>query len=54
MDKMILIITLRKDVTDKASAKALVEMVKGRLTDYPQVTITSHTTEHFDLPENTP
>lgn len=51
---MILIVTLRRDVPDKATAKTIVQIVKDKLTDHPEVVITSHTTDHFDLPEDTP
>jgi hypothetical protein len=54
MDKMILVITLRRDVPDKDTAKTMVEIVQTKLADHPEVTITSHTTDHFDLPEDTP
>lgn len=54
MDKMTLIITLRRDVPDKATAKTIVEIVKTKLVDHPEVSVTSHTTDRFDLPELTP
>jgi hypothetical protein len=51
MDKMILVVTLRTDVPDKLTAHNIVAIVKQKLADHPEVTITSHTTDHFDLPE---
>lgn len=51
MDRMILVMTLRRDVPDKATAKNIVQIVKDKLSDHPEVSITSHTTDHFDLPE---
>lgn len=51
MDKMTLVITLRRDVPDKSTAKNIVQLVKGWMESHPEVTITSHTTDHFDLPE---
>ncbi len=48
-DKMFLIVTLRREVPNKESAKAMVEIIKNKLTDYPTVTITSHITDHLDI-----
>jgi len=50
-DKMFLIITLRREVPDKDVAKNLVDVVKAKLADHPEVKITSHTTEHLDIEE---
>ena len=50
-DKMFLIGTLRREVPDKVTAKALVELVKSKLSDYPAIKVTAHTTDHFDIPE---
>lgn len=52
MDKMTLVITLRADVPDKTTAKNYVQIVKNKLADHPEVTVTSHTTDHFDLVED--
>jgi len=50
-DKMFLIVTLRREVPDKASAKTMVEIVKTKLADQPEVKVSSHTIDHFDVPE---
>ncbi|MCK5617001.1 hypothetical protein KAR91_84850 [Candidatus Pacearchaeota archaeon] len=50
-DKMFLVVTLRKEVPDKATAKTIVQVVKDKLSDHPDVKVTSHTTDHFDIPE---
>ena len=50
-DKMILIVTLRKEVPDKDTAKAIVALLKNKLSDHPDVEVTSHTTDRFDIPE---
>lgn len=51
---MFLVITLRREVPDKATAKNIVQIVKTKLADHPEVTITSHTTDHYDLEEHLP
>lgn len=50
-DKMFLIVTLRKEVPDKFAAKDIVTIVKTKLADHPDVTITAHTTDHFGFEE---
>jgi hypothetical protein len=50
-DKMYLIVTLRKEVLNKVSAKTMVEVVKNKLIDHPEINITAHTTDHFDMKE---
>lgn len=54
MDKMYLIISLRKEVPDREAGKAIYETVKQRMDDRPDVTITGHVTNHFDLEEPEP
>lgn len=51
MDKMNLIITLRKEVADRDEGHAIYELVKQRLADRPDVIVTGHVTNHFDLEE---
>lgn len=48
-DKMYLVITLRKEVPDRESGKAIYDIVKERLADRPDVEIKGHVTNHFDL-----
>lgn len=50
-DKMYLIITLRKEVPDREAGRAIYDIVKARMIDRPDVTITGHITNHFDLEE---
>lgn len=50
-DKMYLVITLRKEVPDRAAARILFDIVKTRMADRPDVTLTGHCTNHFDLDE---
>ena len=46
---MQLIVTLRKEVADADAGRTVLDMVKQKLTDHPEVTITGHVTSHFDL-----
>ena len=48
---MYLIITLRKEVPDRDAGKAIYDIVKERMIDRPDVTITGHVSNHFDLEE---
>jgi len=48
-DQMVLIVTLRKDVADTAEANTLAEIVKTKLEDHPDVSITAQTANHIDL-----
>lgn len=46
---MQLVITLRKEVPDRDAGKAIFDLVKQRMADRPDVTVTGHVTNHFDL-----
>lgn len=50
-DDMYLIVTLRRKVPDKATAKNIVELLQTKLSDHPEITISAHTSDHFDIPE---
>ena len=50
-DKMYLVITLRKEVPDRNTGKAIYDLVKERMTDRPDVEIHGHVSNHFDLDE---
>ncbi len=50
-DEMHLVITLRKEVPDRDTGKAIYDLVKERLADRPDITVTGHVTNHFDLEE---
>jgi len=49
MDKMYLIITLRKEVPDREAARAIYDVVKTRLEDRPDIQIQGHCSNHFDM-----
>lgn len=48
---MQLVVTLRKEVEDPEEGRRLVEIVQQKLQDHPEVEITAHVTNHFDLTE---
>lgn len=48
---MNLVITLRKEVPDREAGKTIFDLVKERMADRPDVTVTGHVTNHFDLEE---
>ena len=48
-DKMFVTITLRQEVPDRDTARAVYDLVKTRLSDRPDVTITGACSNHFDL-----
>lgn len=50
-DAMCLVITLRKEVPDRETGKAIYNLVKDRMVDRPDVIVTGHVTNHFDLEE---
>lgn len=46
---MELVITLRKQVENAEQGKELYELVKQKLEERPDVTITGHVTNHFKI-----
>jgi len=48
-DKMYVILTARKEVTDKVEARAVYDTVKQKLQDRPDIELTGHCSNHFDL-----
>ena len=50
-DKMFVIITARKEVPDRDAARQIYETVKTRMVDRPDIEITGHASNHFDLDE---
>jgi len=51
-DKGYCIITLRKEVPDRDSARAIYDIVKTRMADRPDIIVTGHFSNHFDLDPN--
>ena len=49
MDKMFITITLRKEVPDRDTARAIYDLVKQKLADRPDIDITGSANNHFDL-----
>jgi len=54
MEKMYLVITLRKEVPDREAGKAIFDTVKQKMADHPEVIISGHVTNHFNLEEPPP
>lgn len=48
-----LIITIRKEVADQTEANVIYDIVKQKALEYPEVTISGHTSNHF-AQETTP
>ena len=46
-NKMNVVVTLRKEVPDRDTGEAIFELVKLKLADRPDITITGHVTNHF-------
>lgn len=51
-DKMYLIVTLRKEVPDAPTGRALFNLIKERFADRPDVDVAGHMTNHLDLTED--
>lgn len=52
-DKMHLVITIRKEVPDRDTGNIIFQLIKERLTDRPDVVITGHVTNHFNIEDTT-
>ena len=48
-DKMYIVITLRREVPDRDSARTIYDLVKTKMADRPDVQISGHCSNHFDL-----
>ena len=48
-DQGFVIITARKEVPDRETARLIYELIKTRLADKPEVKITGTFSNHFDL-----
>jgi len=53
-DQGFVIITLRKEVPDRDQARLIYDLVKQRLVDRPDVIVTGHFSNHFDLTQEPP
>lgn len=54
MADMYLVITVRKMVTDRDQGELIFRLVQQRLEDRPDLTLTGHVTNHFDLTPDPP
>ena len=50
-DKMILTVTLRREVPDRETARQIYDIVKVKMADHPDVKVTGHASNHFDMEE---
>ena len=50
-DQMYLVITLRKEVPDRDTGRAIFDLVQQRMIDRPDIIVTGHITNHFTLGE---
>ncbi len=48
-DKGYCIITLRKEVPSREDARAIYDLVKMKMVDRPDVEVSGHFSNHFDL-----
>jgi len=48
-DKGYVVITVRKEVPDRETARTLYDLVKQKLSDRPDVEVQGHFSNHFDL-----
>jgi len=48
-DKGYVVITLRREVPDRDTAKIIYDFVKERMSDRPDVEVTGHFSNHFDF-----
>ena len=48
-DKMFVIITARKEVADATEARAIYDLVKQKLIDRPDIELTGHCANHFNI-----
>lgn len=54
MSQMYLVVTVRKQVDDRDQGQVIFDHVKDKLADRPDLTITGHVTNHFDLDPDPP
>jgi len=48
-DKMYLVVTARKEVPDREAGREIYDLIKQKLAERPDITLTGHVTNHFDL-----
>lgn len=54
MAEMFLVITVRKEVVDRDQGELIFRLIEQRLEDRPDLTLTGHVTNHFELTPNPP
>lgn len=48
-DKGYVVITLRKEVPDRDRAREIYDLIKVKMADRPDIKLTGHFSNHFDL-----
>jgi len=51
-DKGYVVITVKKEVPDRDTARTIYDLVKQRLEDRPDVEVSGHFSNHFDLDQS--
>jgi len=51
-DMMQVVITLRREVPDRETGRQIYDLVKEKLSDRPDVIVSGHVSNHFDLNED--
>jgi len=54
MSQMHLVITIRKKVTDRDQGELIFRLVEQRLSDRPDLELSGHVSNHFDLSSDPP
>lgn len=54
MAQMHLVITVRKEVTDRDQGELIFRLVEQKLADRPDLTLSGHITNHFELTPEPP
>lgn len=54
MAQMQLVITVRKEVADRDQGELIFRLVEQRLADRPDLTLSGHVTNHFELTPEPP
>lgn len=52
--EMYLVVTVRKMVADRDQGELIFRLIEQKLADRPDLTITGHVTNHFELTPETP
>lgn len=51
---MFIVITLRKEIPDRETARLIYDVIKAKMADRPDIVLTGHCSNHFDFTEDLP